>query len=131
MGSAYELDAKAENKKYHSDPPILLDDEEVAFAAKATRDTILITNHRVFVIDPHGLTGKRVEYRSLYHRSIASFVVKGAGNYSIDTWLELYTSSPIENVHASVDWPTKQRFAKDVDISQVSDVVTKGILRTH
>jgi len=55
------LDAVELNQVYHTNPPILRDNEQVERAFKDRRNITLFTNLRVFIIDPKAITGKRVE----------------------------------------------------------------------
>merc|ERR1712224_642570 len=117
------------NHKFHGDPPILLDDEEVGFAAKSSHNTILITSNRTLIVSRAPLRDSRLQYRSIFHRSVETFLVRTAGSTDVDTELQLRTSAASENpIILSTSWPVRERFNRDIDISHVSDLVTKGVL---
>jgi hypothetical protein len=62
--NAAAIDAEAVDEQFHQSG-ILQEDEHVAFAFKAGRDSLYFTNKRLFVIDVQGMTGKRKEYMSI------------------------------------------------------------------
>ena len=57
-GNAQAIDAAEVDVKFH-ESGILQNDEHVAFAFKTGRDSVYLTNKRLFVIDVQGLTGKK------------------------------------------------------------------------
>jgi hypothetical protein len=62
--NAAAIDAEAVDEQFHQSG-ILQEDEHVAFAFKAGRDSLYFTNKRLFVIDVQGMTGKKKEYMSV------------------------------------------------------------------
>lgn len=84
--NASALDAEAVNEKFH-EAGLLQQDERVAFAFKSGRDSLYLTDKRLFVIDVQGFTGKKKEYMSVPLDVIRSWSVESAG--SLDRDMEL------------------------------------------
>ena len=53
-------------------PGLLLQDERVDMGFKAIRDRYYFTSHRVLIEDKQGITGKRIEYKDLFHNTFSS-----------------------------------------------------------
>ncbi len=70
--------------------------ETVELAYKLIRDMVVLTNYRLIMIDKQGLTGRKVEYRSIPYKSISMFVVESAGHFDLDAELKIWTSSQPE-----------------------------------
>ncbi|WP_419833448.1 PH domain-containing protein [Endozoicomonas atrinae] len=50
---------------------ILNPSESVELAYKLIRDMVVLTNHRLIFIDKQGLTGRKVEYRSIPYNCLS------------------------------------------------------------
>ena len=72
--------------------------ESVELAYKLIRDMIVLTNYRMIMIDKQGLTGRKVEYRSIPYKSITMFAVESAGHFDLDAELKIWTSSQAEPI---------------------------------
>mmetsp|Transcript_9856 Transcript_9856/g.20573 ORF Transcript_9856/g.20573 Transcript_9856/m.20573 type:complete len:790 (-) Transcript_9856:247-2616(-) len=81
--NAVSIDDKEADSKFH-EAGILQEDEHVAFAFKTGRDSLYLTNKRLFVVDTQGVTGKRKEYMSVPWDSIRVWSVESAGNFDLD-----------------------------------------------
>lgn len=81
--NAAAIDSDAVNEQFHQ-AGILQEDEHVAFAFKAGRDSLYFTTKRLFVIDVQGMTGKRKEYMSVPLDMIQSWSVESAGHFDRD-----------------------------------------------
>jgi len=123
-GDAYEIDAAKANKEYHEDKPILAKDEEVKFACKASRDTTMLTTKRAILEDVQGLTGKRVQYKSLPYGSIGAFLVRSPGYWDVDSEMQLFTSAP---GFSQFYQPFRKGYA---DIFKVSNLLTKAVFHS-
>ena len=62
--------------------------ENVRFAFKLVRDSILVTDRRIMLTDIQGLTGSKRRYLSVPYRAITTFALESAGHFDLDT--ELY-----------------------------------------
>ena len=95
LGNAGEMssaDAMAELAKIFSPS------ESVELAYKLIRDMVVLTNYRMIMIDKQGLTGRKVEYRSIPYKSITMFAVESAGHFDLDAELKVWTSSQAEPI---------------------------------
>lgn len=95
LGNAGEMssaDAMAELAKIFSPS------ESVELAYKLIRDMVVLTNYRMIMIDKQGLTGRKVEYRSIPYKSITMFAVESAGHFDLDAELKIWTSSQTEPI---------------------------------
>ena len=72
--------------------------ESVELAYKLIRDMVVLTNYRMIMIDKQGLTGRKVEYRSIPYKSITMFAVESAGHFDLDAELKVWTSSQAEPI---------------------------------
>ncbi len=72
--------------------------ETVELAYKLIRDMLVLTNYRLIMIDKQGLTGRKVEYRSIPYKAISMFVVESAGYLDLDAELKIWTSSHPEPI---------------------------------
>ena len=71
---------------------ILIPNETIELAYKLIRDKIIFTSHRLIIIDIQGM-GKKQEFQSIPYRSISRFTVETAGNFDLDSELDIYISS--------------------------------------
>ncbi|MFH8368195.1 PH domain-containing protein [Streptomyces sp. NPDC018031] len=95
--------------------------EQVYAAYQLIRDTILLTDRRLILIDKQGITGKKVEYHSIPYKSITHFAVETAGTFDLDAELKIWISgSPT---------PVEKTFTKGVDIYEVQAILTQFVAR--
>lgn len=66
--------------------------EQVRFAFKLVRDSILFTDRRIMTVDIQGLTGTKRRYVSIPYRAITTFALESAGHFDLDTELTLTVS---------------------------------------
>ena len=77
---------------------ILNPSESIELAYKLVRDMVVLTNHRLISIDKQGLTGRKVEYRSIPYKSITMFTVESVGHFDLDAELKLWISGQPESM---------------------------------
>jgi len=87
--NASAIDPNACDVKFH-EAGLLQHDEHVAYAFKAGRDSIYLTNKRLFVLDVQGFTGKKKEYMSVPLDSIRVWSVESAGQLDRDMELRVW-----------------------------------------
>mmetsp|Transcript_635 Transcript_635/g.1019 ORF Transcript_635/g.1019 Transcript_635/m.1019 type:complete len:863 (+) Transcript_635:185-2773(+) len=87
--NASAIDPKACDIKFH-EAGLLQHDEHIAFAFKTGRDSLYLTNKRLFVLDVQGITGKRKEYMSVPLDSIRVWSVESAGHLDRDMELRVW-----------------------------------------
>jgi hypothetical protein len=118
-----ELDPAEIDRELHTSTKILLDEEKVLMAFKAGRDSTLFTNLRVITIDVQGLTGAKVEYRSIPYKSIRGWSVETAGVWDRDTELNLYTRNRWSLAKVEMDFRTGK-----ADIAQINKFLSSLII---
>lgn len=67
---------------------VLITGETVSLAFKLVRDLIVFTDFRLILVDKQGMTGKKVEYKSIPYRSISRFSVETSGHFDLDAELK-------------------------------------------
>ena len=68
-------------------------EEKVDLAFKLVRDLLVFTEKRLIIVDKQGMTGKKVEYKSITYRSISRFSVETSGHFDLDAELKIWISS--------------------------------------
>ncbi|CAB9514297.1 Pfam:DUF1696 [Seminavis robusta] len=92
--NSVEIDADIVSHQLHSDPSILLDDERVERAYKCGRDMFVYTTLRLLRVDVQGLSGNKVQYKSIPMKWVHSFEVETAGHLDNDAEVYIQTSIP-------------------------------------
>lgn len=93
LGNATQAD-NASVQKQHSN--IFIPGETVEAAFRLMRDLIVFTNKRLILVDVQGITGKKVEYKSLPYKNIKYFSIETAGRFDRDAELKIWVSSRSE-----------------------------------
>lgn len=115
-------DSRANNEKIQQKlEDVLMPNEKVDLAFKLVRDLIVFTDHRLIIIDKQGLTGKKVQYKSLPYKSISHFSIETTGHFDLDAELSLWISSTDEPCEVL-------QFRKDKNIVQIQQALTIAIL---
>jgi hypothetical protein len=99
----------------------LIDGEVVELGFKLLRDTFMFTDKRLIIIDVQGLTGKKVEYKSLPYKNISRFSLETAGTFDLDAELKIWISS--ENTPS-----VSKRFNKSIDVYKVQIFLANKVL---
>lgn len=94
-------------------------DEEVKAAYKLIRDYIIFTNKRFIVIDVQGMTGKKVEVKSVPYNQITAFSVQTAGILDLNAEFKVWV--------ASSQFAIEKTFNKNVNIYEVQGVLADAI----
>jgi len=89
LGNASEVDTAKVTEEL---TPVLADNESVSQAYKMVRDLYVFTNKRLIFIDKQGVTGKKIDYRSIPYKSITNFNVQTAGRFDTDCELSIWIS---------------------------------------
>jgi hypothetical protein len=109
LGNASEVSVESLTEKYGR---LLAEGEVVELGFKLIRDTYIITDKRLILIDVQGITGSKREYHSLPYKSISRFSLETAGTFDLDAELKIWISSS--------DSPTlAKRFNKNIDVYAV------------
>jgi len=92
-----EEDPQVADAQFHSNPPILLDDERVEKVYREGRDLWVYTTLRILRVDVKGLTGQKVNYISIPFgtgNSVTAFGVETAGHLDFDAECFMFTNIP-------------------------------------
>lgn len=100
---------------------LLTEGEEIELGFKLIRDTFVFTTKRLILIDKQGLTGSKVEYKSIAYKSISRFSIETAGTFDLDAELKIWVSSEL------VPSITKQ-FNKSVNVYDVQKILAHHVL---
>lgn len=114
MGNATEVNIGEVTKEYSR---ILGPSESIEKAYKLIRDMILFTNKRLILIDKQGVTGKKVEYKSIPYRAITNFSVETAGHFDLDAELKIWISGQ--------DLPVEKKFSSGINVYEVQGVLAE------
>ena len=118
MGNASEVSTEKLNEKYAR---LLVEDEQVELGFKLLRDTFMFTNRRLILIDVQGLTGSKVEYKSLPYKNISRFSLETAGTFDLDAELKIWISSE--------DTPSvSKKFNKSIDVYEVQKYLAGKVI---
>lgn len=111
MGNASEVDTSDIQDEL---APILSDTETVVSAYKLIRDLVVFTNYRFMFIDKQGVTGRKVEYRSVPYKSITQFKVETAGHFDLDAELKIFISGESAPLEIELNKDTAQHVQKSL-----------------
>jgi hypothetical protein len=118
FGNAHAIDVNEAQQEYAR---LLGPGEQIHGAYLLIRDTILLTDRRLILVDKQGITGRKVEYHSYPYKSITHFAVETAGHFDMDAELSIWVSgNPV---------PVKKTFTKNVDIYQLQAVLAQYVAR--
>lgn len=119
LGNASSISASEAEKEYKH---ILAEGEHIEVAYKLIRDMFIFTPFRLILVDVQGLTGKKIEVRSVPYRSITNFSVETAGHLDLDAELKIWVSG--------LGLPIEKKFNKSVNIYEVQSVLAEAIARS-
>ena len=94
---------------------LLITGEEIELGFKLIRDTFIFTNKR-------GITGSKIEYKSITYKSISRFSVETAGTFDLEAELKIWVSS---EAHPSI----VKQFNKSVNVYDVQNVLAHHVLK--
>ncbi|TDC26171.1 PH domain-containing protein [Streptomyces sp. 8K308] len=118
FGNAHAIDPAQAHQEYAR---LLGPQEQVLAAYLLIRDTILLTDRRLILVDKQGITGRKIEYHSIPYRSISHFAVETAGHFDLDAELKIWLSGN--------PTPIEKTFTKGVDIYQVQAILSQYVAR--
>lgn len=101
---------------------LLTDNEEIELGFKLVRDTFIFTSKRLILVDVQGITGSKIEYKSITYKSISRFSIETAGTFDLDAELKIWISSePQPSI--------KKQFNKSVNVYEVQKLLAKHVLK--
>jgi hypothetical protein len=101
---------------------LLIENEAIELGFKLIRDTFIFTNKRLILIEKQGITGSKVEYKSILYKSITRFSVETAGTFDLEAELKIWVSS---EVNPSI----VKQFNKSVNVYDVQSVLAHHVLK--
>lgn len=120
LGNAVQVDNSELQLQYQK---ILIDNENVVAGYKLIRDSIIFTTERLLLINIQGITGSKVEYKSIPYSSVKVFSMETAGTLDLDCEIKLY----IHGLSAPVDL----KFQKGTDLNPIYKVLSTYTLRDN
>ncbi|GGZ33317.1 hypothetical protein GCM10007049_28710 [Echinicola pacifica] len=118
LGNASEVSVEMLTQKYGR---LLMDNEEIELGFKLIRDTFMFTNKRLILVDVQGITGSKVEYKSIPYKSISRFSLETAGSFDLDAELKIWISS--ESIPS-----VSKRFNKSIDVYEVQKFLSTKVM---
>jgi len=118
LGNAGEVSKQDLKKDYGN---LLIDQEEIELGFKLVRDLFIFTSKRLILIDKQGLTGSKIEYKSISYKSITRFSVETSGTFDLDAELKIWISSEQQP-------SIKKQFNKSVNVYEVQKVLASYVL---
>ena len=101
---------------------LLITGEEIELGFKLIRDTFIFTNNRLILVEKQGITGSKIEYKSITYKSISRFSVETAGTFDLEAELKIWVSS---EAHPSI----VKQFNKSVNVYDVQNVLAHHVLK--
>jgi hypothetical protein len=117
IGNVSEVDPEKLEKEFKD---IVFQGEEITQSFKLIRDLVVFTTKRLILVDKQGLTGKKVEYRTIPYKSITQFSVETSGHFDLDSELKIWLSG--------MNDPIKKQFKKGSNIRAIQNVLAQHIL---
>ncbi|MBC8434177.1 MAG: PH domain-containing protein [Desulfobacterales bacterium] len=117
MGNVSEVDTDKLEKEFKD---IIFEGEQITQAFKLIRDLVVFTSKRLILVDKQGMTGKKVEYRTIPYKSIIQFAVETSGHFDLDSELKIWLSG----IHD----PIKKQFKKGSNIRAIQNVLAQHML---
>jgi hypothetical protein len=118
LGNSSQVSVEELNKKYHK---LICDGETIELGFKLIRDTFIFTTKRLILIDVQGLTGSKVEYKSLPYKSISRFSLETSGTFDLDAELKIWISSENEP-------SVSKKFNKSIDVYEVQKYLASKLV---
>jgi len=118
LGNASEVSSEQLQEKYAR---LLIENEQIELGFKLLRDVFMFTDKRLILIDVQGITGSKVEYKSLPYKNMTRFSLETAGTLDLDAELKIWISSE--------DIPTvSKKFNKKIDVYEVQKYLAQKVL---
>ncbi|WP_237275876.1 PH domain-containing protein [Tenacibaculum ovolyticum] len=118
LGNASEVSSDKLNEKYNR---LLIPNEKIELGFKLFRDVFMFTDKRLILVDIQGLTGSKIEYKSMPYKSISRFSLETAGTFDLDAELKIWVSS--ENVPM-----VSKKFNKAINVYDVQKFLAEKVM---
>ncbi|EAQ40828.1 PH domain-containing protein [Polaribacter sp. MED152] len=118
LGNASEVSSEKLTEKYGR---LLVQNESIELGFKLLRDTFMFTDKRLILIEIQGITGSKIEYKTLPYKSISRFSLETSGTFDLDAELKIWISSE--------DMPSiSKKFNKSIDVYEVQKYLATKIM---
>jgi len=118
LGNAGAVNQETLVKDYQK---LLIEGEQIELGFKLIRDTFIFTNKRLILVEKQGITGSKIEYKSIIYKSISRFSVETAGTFDLEAELKIWVSS---ETNPSI----VKQFNKSVNVYDVQNVLAHHVL---
>ena len=118
LGNASEVSSEKLNQKYGR---LLIEEEHIELGFTLFRDVFMFTNKRLILVDIQGLTGSKIEYKSLPYKNISRFSLETSGTFDLDAELKIWISS--EDVPS-----VSKKFNKSIDVNEVQKYLAGKVM---
>ena len=119
LGNAGAVDQESLTKDYGK---LLIEGESIELGFKLIRDTFIFTSKRLILIEKQGITGSKIEYKSIVYKSISRFSIETAGTFDLEAELKIWVSS---EVNPSI----VKQFNKSVNVYDVQNILAFHVLK--
>jgi hypothetical protein len=119
LGNAGAVNQETLIKEYGK---LLIEGETIELGFKLIRDTFIFTNKRLILVEKQGITGSKIEYKSIAYKSISRFSIETAGTFDLEAELKIWVSS--ESNPSIV-----KQFNKSVNVYDVQTVLAHHVLK--
>lgn len=118
LGNADTISTEKLTQKYQR---FLIDGEQIELGFALFRDVFMFTNKRLILIDVQGITGSKIEYKSMPYKNISRFSLETSGTFDLDAELKIWISS--ENVPS-----VSKKFNKSIDVYEVQKYLAAKVM---
>lgn len=119
LGNAGAVDQESLMNDYGK---LLIEGESIELGFKLIRDTFILTSKRLILIEKQGITGSKIEYKSIVYKSISRFSIETAGTFDLEAELKIWVSS---EVNPSI----VKQFNKSVNVYDVQNILAFHVLK--
>jgi hypothetical protein len=119
LGNAGAVDQEKLITEYQK---LLIEGEQIELGFKLIRDTFIFTTKRLILVEKQGITGSKIEYKSIIYKSISRFSVETAGTFDLEAELKIWVSS---ETNPSI----VKQFNKSVNVYDVQNVLAHHVLK--
>ncbi len=118
LGNADTISTEILTEKYQR---LLIDGEQIELGFALFRDVFMFTNKRLILIDVQGITGSKIEYKSMPYKNISRFSLETSGTFDLDAELKIWISS--EDVPS-----VSKKFNKSIDVYEVQKYLAQKVM---
>lgn len=119
LGNAGAVEQESLQKEYGK---LLIEGESIELGFKLIRDTFIFTSKRLILVEKQGITGSKIEYKSILYKSITRFSIETAGTFDLDAELKIWVSSEL---NPSI----VKQFNKSVNVYDIQNVLAFHVLK--